>query len=295
MNARDAGVVILGVGADDLAPAEAFVVAEAARHGGVVRVVHAILPIQSARVPPPLQVDGDTLRVVGTKVLDDVVGRLEHALGEDVPVESLLLYGAAAHALVDASETARRVVVQRRPRARGHLRTLAIVGNVAGHAPAPVVVVPPGWEPDPGREARVVVAVDDVLTSPQLLSVALDEAAVRGARLRIVHAWYFSELYDEIAFAGPALDLHQDEVRADLTRELAPTLDKRPDVTAELVVVHGRPADVLVEETRSAGLIVLGRHRASVPWGSHLGSVVRAVLHEAECPALVLDSAPRRG
>jgi nucleotide-binding universal stress UspA family protein len=285
-------VLLLGVGADDVEPALAYVVAEAGRRGGRVRVAHAILPLQSPSLPPPLEVDGDTLRVVGTKVLDEVTGRLEHVLPEAVPVDPVLLYGPAARALVDAADTARRVVVQRRHR-HGHVRALAIVGNVAGHAPVPVVVVPPGWAPDPAREGRVVLGLDDALTSPQLLAAALDEAAVRGGRLRIVHAWYFSDLYDEIAFAGPALGVHEDELRADLTRELAPTLARHPDVPVELAVVHGRPADVLVEETRSAGLVVLGRHHSSVPWGSHLGSVVRAVLHEAECPVLVLDAMAR--
>lgn len=294
MTGRGDDVLLIGVGADDVEPALAYVVAEAGRRGGEVRVAHAIAPLERASVPPPLEVDGDTLRVVGTKVLEEVAHRLEHALPEDVPVVTALLHGPAAHALVGASAESRRVVVQRRPRSARHLRTLAVLGNVAGHAHAPVVVVPPGWEPDPERERAVVLGLDDVLTSPQLLAAALDEVAVRGGRLRIVHAWYFSDLYDEIAFAGPALGLHEDELRADLTRELAPTLDRHPDVPVDLAVVHGRPADVLVEETRAAGLLVLGRHRATVPWGSHLGSVVRAVLHEAECPVLVLDSAPQR-
>ena len=286
-------VLLVGVGADDVEPALAYAVAETARRGGEVRVAHAIAPLERASVPPPLEVEGDTVRVVGTKVLEDVARRLEHTLPEEVPVVTTLLHGPAAHALVEASDAARRVVVQRRPRSRRHLRTLAVIGNVAGHAHAPVVVVPPGWAPDADRERRVVLGLDDALSSPQLLAAALDEAAVRGARLRIVHAWFFSDLYDEIAFAGPALGVHEEELRADLTRELAPTLDKHPDVPTDLVVVHGRPADVLVEESGSAGLVVLGRHRASVPWGSHLGSVVRAVLHEAECPVLVLDAMAR--
>jgi nucleotide-binding universal stress UspA family protein len=286
-------VLLVGVGADDVEPALAYAAAEAGRRGGEVRVAHAIAPLERASVPPPLEVEGDTLRVVGTKVLEDVARRLEHTLPEDVPVATTLLHGPAAHSLVEASDAVRRVVVQRRPRSHRHLRTLAVIGNVAGHAHAPVVVVPPGWAPDADRERRVVLGLDDALTSPQLLTTALDEAAARGGRLRIMHAWFFSDLYDEIAFAGPALGVHEDELRADLTRELAPTLDKHPEVPADLVVVHGRPADVLVEETRSAGLMVLGRHRASVPWGSHLGSVVRSVLHEAECPVLVLDAMAR--
>ena len=57
----------------------------------------------------------------------------------------------------------------------------------------------------------------------------------------------------------------------------------------EVVVTHGRPADALVEESHRAGLLVVGRHRHSIPLGPHLGSVARAVLRHATCPVTVVD------
>jgi nucleotide-binding universal stress UspA family protein len=293
MTGHVADEVVLAVGHEDCDAAIAFVAAEIERVGGEVRVAHAVLPLEHRSVPPPLTIEDDTVRVVGTRVLGSVAARLEHALPE-VPVHTDLLHGPASHAVVEASRLARRVVLERRPRSRGHVHTLAITGNVAAHAHAPVVVVPPGWRPSAERERTVVVGVDDVLTSPQLLETALDEAAARGAQLVVVHAWHYSDTYDEVAFAGVALEHHEEELRRNLTRELEPALKRHPHVPARLVVRHGRPADVLLEESAQAGLVVLGRHHASVPWGSHLGSVVRAVLRESATPVLVLDSmAPR--
>lgn len=280
MSAPEPGEILVGVSRDDCSAALAFAAAEVERYGGQVRVAHAVLPLEHTDLPAP-----PSAEVAAAHLAELLPG---------VPVQAALLRGVASSALVDASGSSRRVVLQRRRRTKGHLRTLATTGNVAAHAAVPVVVVPPEWRLDPTHEPHVVVGVDDALTSPQLLTTALEETAARGGRLRIVHAWFYSDTYDGVAFAGPALQRHEDELRTHLTRELAPVLSHHRDVPAELVVVHGRPADVLVEASRAAGLLVLGRHRASVPWGSHLGSVVRTALRRSECPVLVLDSmAPR--
>jgi nucleotide-binding universal stress UspA family protein len=57
-------------------------------------------------------------------------------------------------------------------------------------------------------------------------------------------------------------------------------------------VVHERAADALLEACRSASLLVVGRHRHTIPLGPHLGSVVRAVLRHATCPVMVVDPVP---
>lgn len=285
--------VLLGVTGSDCDAALAYVVAEVGRRGGPVRVAHAILPREPPSVPPPLTVEDGTMRVVGARLLGDVARRLEHQL-PDAPVVTALLRGPASRAVVASSHSAGLVVLQRRSRTRAHVHTFAVTGTVAGHAAAPVVVVPPHWRPDPGRERTVVVGIDDVLTSPELLETAFDEATLRNARLRLVHAWHVSDAYDDMVFHGEVLRHHEGELRRNLMRELAPTLARHPEVPTELVIRHRRPADVLVAEGGTAGLVVLGRHRSSVPSGSHLGSVVRAVLRECESPVMVLDAMSRQ-
>jgi hypothetical protein len=46
-----------------------------------------------------------------------------------------------------------------------------------------------------------------------------------------------------------------------------------PTVECTTDVVHGQPAYVLVEASRHARLVVAGRHRPTLPIGSHLGTV----------------------
>ena len=43
----------------------------------------------------------------------------------------------------------------------------------------------------------------------------------------------------------------------------------------------------MIEASRWADLVVLGRHASIVPSGSHLGPVARAVVRESTCPVLL--------
>ena len=53
-------------------------------------------------------------------------------------------------------------------------------------------------------------------------------------------------------------------------------------------------AEVLVESSADAQLLVIGRHDPLVPIGSHIGPVARAVLREATCPVLLATPRPHR-
>jgi nucleotide-binding universal stress UspA family protein len=193
--------------------------------------------------------------------------------------------------LVRAARGARIMVVQRRRRGWRRVVTMSTSNGVAAHAPTPVVVVPSEWTPEEAQSDVVVVGVEDALTAPRLLETALQEAERREGRLRVVHAWHYSDAYDDVVFAGEAAAVHAKELESDLDRDLAPILRRHADVPVELVVRHARPAEALTLESESADLLVLGRHRPLLGWGPHLGSVVRAVLRESACPVLVVDAA----
>jgi hypothetical protein len=44
----------------------------------------------------------------------------------------------------------------------------------------------------------------------------------------------------------------------------------------------------LVEATRAARLLVIGRHGGSAPLGLSLGSVARSMIHSAQCPVEIV-------
>jgi nucleotide-binding universal stress UspA family protein len=87
-----------------------------------------------------------------------------------------------------------------------------------------------------------------------------------------------------------ALRFGADEaVRARIEAALVPQRADHPRVDVRVELVHVRPADAVVERPRRTDLLVLGRSLAS-PGSSHLGSVTRAALREASCPAAVVDA-----
>ncbi|WP_347404597.1 universal stress protein [Streptomyces sp. MST-110588] len=58
------------------------------------------------------------------------------------------------------------------------------------------------------------------------------------------------------------------------------------EVTEQSVI--GNPADHLVDVSRAAGLLVIGRRARRTPLGARIGSVARAVLHRATAPVAVV-------
>lgn len=286
--------VLLGVGDEDVEGALAYAVSEARRRGVGVHLLHAVPGMSIGADPTAMVIEGDALYAQGGRILAAVAQRLEHALGE-LPVSTELRTGPVVPVLTGASGHAGVVVLQRQRMGRpGRIPTLSVTNAVAAHAAVPVVAVPAGWQPDPERDPVVVAGLGDVELAPDVVRTALAEAARRGGRARLLHAWHYSDAYDELVFAGSVARDHEARLRRDLEAGLAPLVAEHPGVPVELVPVHARPADALVAESRTAGVLVLGRHRSSMPWGPHLGSVVRAVLRESTCPVLVVDPSPAR-
>lgn len=287
--------VLLGVGDEDVEGALAYAAAEAVRRGVGVHLLHVVpgAGIAAMAVEPSMMViEGDALRDRGSRLLEDVAGRLEHQLA-DLPVSTELHTGPVVPAITGTSRHAAVVVLQRQRMGRpGRVPTLSVTNAVAAHADVPVVAVPAGWQPDEERDRSVVVGLGDAAVSVQVVRTGLEEARRRGGRVRLVHAWHYADSYDDVILAGAVCAAYDERVRDELEGALAPLLAEFPDVPAEVVSVRARPADLLVAESATAGVLVLGRHRSSMPWGPHLGSVVRAVLRESSCPVVVVDPIP---
>ena len=137
-------------------------------------------------------------------------------------------------------------------------------------------------------ESKIVVGVDGSANSLAALHVAVEEAALRGASLRIVMAWQLT--WSEIAIESPAvvkqIVLHNEQI---LERALAAIDHGRAagvKVTTELV--NGHPATELLAAASDASMLVVGSRGMSGLAGALLGSVTHAVVHHAPCPVLVV-------
>ncbi|MFD0273663.1 universal stress protein [Kitasatospora sp. NPDC127111] len=171
-----------------------------------------------------------------------------------------------------------------------------LVGSVglraAARATCPVVLVRAGADGRGGSPGDVVVGVEGDRPCDPVLAFAFRHAADTGAVLRAVesrntsHGPYSTEAPVEQREIGESLAAAE---RQRLRDALARWREKYPEVRTEADVCPWSPARALVEASRSASLVVLGRRLARHPMaGPRLGPVAVSVLHHAHSPVAVV-------
>ncbi len=141
----------------------------------------------------------------------------------------------------------------------------------------------------------IVVGVDGSALGREALCFALAEAALRGARLDVVHAWDIPPLTGTGVGMIPALQLLRRELGGAaldvLEAELAQAGDDAAGVEIERHVAQGDAAGALVGQAAGADLLVVGSRGHGSVTGAVLGSVSGACLHHAPCPVAVVQDA----
>ncbi|MBT3155101.1 universal stress protein [Streptomyces sp. CHD11] len=217
-------------------------------------------------------------------------------------VEYVVLEGAPGVLLPEVGETAGLLVLG--SRGRGGFASLLLGSNslaAARDAECPVVVVPrPAQDDRAAGAGPLVVGVNADSPDDATLAFAFAEAALRGARLRVVAAYPWPLHTWMLPGEMPPPDIDQDAVEHE-TRILAEGFlaahrERHAGVAAEVEVLPGDAAGHLVEASREAELVVVGRHRRRLLAPARMmGSVTQAVLLHAECPVVVVPPSPVEG
>jgi nucleotide-binding universal stress UspA family protein len=140
--------------------------------------------------------------------------------------------------------------------------------------------------------AKIVVGVDGSPESREALRWALEEARLRDATVRAVHAWgspyFFAPGFGPAEdFQAPALHEGAEKLLSSIVAEVA---GKNPDIEIEEVVAEGPAASVLVEAAKGADLLVVGSRGHGGFVGLLLGSVSQQCASHAPCPVLIVRS-----
>lgn len=294
-----AGAVVVGVTGPGRETAALRLAAGVAhREGREVVLVHAFrtalpAPPQAALVSYAATAD------VAEWVVKEVEDELSGLAAGRVRFRSITVAGAPARVLADLSRDARVVVVQHRTdHGAGRLFTGSTVTGTATHAHCPVVSVPADWEPPASDAAgEVVVGVHEGGLPRPVLEAAFDWAESTGVPLRVLHAWRLDPAYDDIITARVADEWNHDK-RVVLGTAVRALANAHPGVTVDVEVRHQYPPEVLVDASRAASLVVIGRRGPHLWPGAHLGSLARTVLRAAHGPVMVVpvgrhDESPR--
>jgi nucleotide-binding universal stress UspA family protein len=136
--------------------------------------------------------------------------------------------------------------------------------------------------------SRVVVGVDGSAESVAALKWAAEYAAATGAHIRAVLAWHYPSAVGP-APVGRAPESITDEVRQHLTESLGKAIaEGAPGIEVEQQLAYGHPAQVLVEESSRADLLVVGHRGHGAFTGMLVGSVSIHCVTNARCPVVVV-------
>ncbi|MDX3846483.1 universal stress protein [Streptomyces europaeiscabiei] len=229
--------------------------------------------------------------------------RLRHP-DVDMGVEQLT--GRASEELVRAAHGGELLVLGSRGLSGIAGFLLGSVGlHVVAHTERPVVLVRAGEravdEHTPGSTGvssavtpfrPVVLGLDTVQPDHTLIQFAFEAAVVRGATLRIVHDWSPPPHSGLRERPGLEADLDADvgQVEAGTLSEVLVSWRREfPAVEVVEESRRGKAAEHLLEASRDASLLVVGRRVRHSPVGAHIGPVVHAVLHHAGVPVVVVS------
>jgi nucleotide-binding universal stress UspA family protein len=288
------GLVVSGIiagvdGSSQSLLATEWAAEEAMRRRLSLRLVHAEIPwLYDLPIAPRAGAVHTGLLSDGHEVLDEAVA-LARTCAPGVQVEAELVTGAAARTLLERAQDAAMIVLG------GHgtgVLTGVLLGSTAlqvvTHTPVPAVVV---RSREPSRR-QVTLGLDRAGTQEPAIRFAFEEAALRRARLRVIHVW------SHPASSGPGAvqplvydpQVVTEEERRVLGESLAVWCEKFPEVDVFSEVEHGRPVPILAGVSARADLLVVGTRGRGGFVGLLLGSVSHALLHHAHCPVAVVPS-----
>jgi nucleotide-binding universal stress UspA family protein len=279
-------LIVVGIDGSDVAAAALdWAADEADRRGSRLLIVHVgDVPPEGEPHTHDLEVH-DFAQILRSEAIATVAESHPHVL-----CETLVVQGDPARVLVDLSATADLVAVgtHRMGRLRGFVLG-SVSQRVAAHARCPVVTISGPTTAD--RDAAAIfLGASNTPGGLAAMRFACTEARVRHVTVRAVRAisvddWALPGVAYPMADGLAALEI---TARLQLDSVVATARREFPDVAVEAVLTTDSPFTALIKATDDAGLIVVGARRGEDTSLFHLGPVASWLLHQAQCPTVVV-------
>ena len=135
-------------------------------------------------------------------------------------------------------------------------------------------------------QRRIVVGVDGSVPSKAALSWAVEQGRLTGAVVEAVIAWEFPATY---GYPVPVSDVNWEQLaRQAVSEAIFDVSEGTAPVKVTYKVVEGNAAQVLLEESVGADLLVVGNRGHGGFVEALLGSTGQHCVHHATCPVVVI-------
>ena len=277
--------VVVGIDGSEVAnDALKFAAGEALRRGARLIAVH-VGEVPHDGNPRPIVIEvhefGEILRTEAVATVAE--------LYPTVHCETVVREGNPAAVLIDMSKEADLVVVgtHRTGRLRGFVLG-SVSQRVAAHAHCPVMTISGEATHDDGP---VVLGVSSSEGGLAAMRFACEEARIRGTSVHAVRAAVVAD-WTTVGFAYPmAMTMAnlEDSARASLDKVVEIATAEYPDVHVIPEMPNQDPFVALLKASDDAALLVLGARRDETADLPHLGPISAWLLHQAQCPLVVVN------
>lgn len=139
---------------------------------------------------------------------------------------------------------------------------------------------------------KIIVGVDGSEASIEALRQAQALAEPLTAEIEAIACWEFPRMYDGYVIMG--IDGFEESARTTLDEAVSRAFGSETPRNVRTRLVQGEPKSSLIEASKKADMLVVGRRGRGTFGGLHLGSVSSSSIAHATCPVLVVHG-PEEG
>ncbi|MFD9688958.1 universal stress protein [Kitasatospora sp. NPDC059146] len=267
---------------------------EAVRRGTPLRLIHVGPALDKA---PEAKDEQTTPHAAVQRMLAELTV-FAHGRHPDLDIKSALIPGeAVADELATAAAEGDLLVLG--TRGLGGFRGLLVgsvgLGTVA-RTEIPTILIRAEetdevvW-PDSTPVREIVVGLDTHTPADAVLEFAFREAALTGARLRVLHGWDLPSSYGYAGWLPPETELLKEFGALEtelLGNAVADWRERFPEIDVTEDIQTGGAAHTLITASAHASLLVIGRRARRTRLGLHIGPVAHAVIHHSKVPTAVI-------
>jgi nucleotide-binding universal stress UspA family protein len=106
--------------------------------------------------------------------------------------------------------------------------------------------------------------------------------------LDVIHVLYVHSEAEGVPDQAGALAMARSDASESMNQLLADAASQYPQVKVSTELPTGYPAEILINASAEASMVVMGSHGGGGFRDMRLGSVAHAVVHHAQCPVMLL-------